>query len=221
MSYSTRVYLHGYCSLIIIILLVSSLSDSHLNSLSHFITALSFSHLNSTKPINFSFFFKISSFKDEDDNSSVEILRATDWVRSASLGGEWVGNADQPLRSNNPFGNGDSDEELIGHGGRAGQSCCDWDCVVIVVIVVVENRWISGRILLLWKIGESLLLSLLSRLLLWKIGESVAGFCRRVAGWVWVWTKKTRWWVWTEKTRGKEIIKNVKRMNILLNKCVE
>ena len=34
MSYSTHVYLHGYCSSFIIILLISSLSDSHLNSLS-------------------------------------------------------------------------------------------------------------------------------------------------------------------------------------------
>ena len=157
-------------------------------------------------------------------SSSAEISRATDWVRSASLGGEWVGNADQPFRSNNPFGNRDDDGELIGHGGRVGQSCCDYDCdcVVVVVIVVVEDRWISGRILLLWKIGESLLLLLLLLwLLLWKIGELVVGFCWRVAGWVWVWMEKTRWWVWTEKTRGKEIIKNVKRMNILLNKCVE
>ena len=34
MSYSTHVYLHGYCSSFIIILLISSLSDSHLNYLS-------------------------------------------------------------------------------------------------------------------------------------------------------------------------------------------
>ena len=153
--------------------------------------------------ISFSFFFKISDFKDEDDDSSAEISSATDWVRSTSLGGEWVGNADQPLRSNNPFGNEDDDGELIGHGGRVGQSCCDCDCdcVVVVVIVVVKDRWISGRILLLWKIGESLLLSLLLWLLLWKIGESVAEFCWRVAGWVWVWTEKTRLWVCAREER--------------------
>ena len=151
MSYSTRVYLHGYCSSFIIILLISSLSYVWLSSqlsLSHFIIAFSFSHLNSAKPISFSFFFKISGFEDEDDDSLAEISRATDWVRSTSLGGEWVGNADQPLRSNNLFGNGEGDGELIGHGGRVGQSCCDCDCVVVVVIVVVEDRWISGWILL-------------------------------------------------------------------------
>ena len=112
-----------YCSSFIIILLISSLSYVRLPSqlsLSHFITTLSFSHLNSAKPISFSFFLKISGFEDEDDDSSAEISRATDWVRSVSLGGKWVGNADQPLRSNNPFGNGDGDEELIGHGGRVG-----------------------------------------------------------------------------------------------------
>ena len=149
MSYSTHVYLHGYCSSLIIILLISSLSYVWLSSqlsLSHFIIALSFSHLNSAKLINFSFFFKISGFEDEDDDSSAEILHTIDWVRLASLGGEWVGNADQPLRSNNLFGNGDGDGELIEHGGRVGQSCYDCDCVV-VVIVVVEDRWISGQIL--------------------------------------------------------------------------
>ena len=26
----------------------------------------------------------------------------------------------------------DGDEELIEHGGRVGQSCCDCDCVVVV-----------------------------------------------------------------------------------------
>ena len=174
MSYSTRVYLHGYCSSFIIILLISSLSYAWLSSqlsLSHFIIALSFSHLNSAKPISFSFFFKISGFEDEDDDSSAEISRATDWVWSTSLGGEWVGNADQPLRSNNPFGNGEGDGELIGHGGRVGQSCCDCDCVV-----------------LLW-------------LLLWKISESVAGFCWRVASWVWVWMEKTMWWVCAREER--------------------
>ena len=151
MSYSTCVYLHGYCSSFIIILLISSLSYVWLSSqlsLSHFIIALSFSHLNSAKPISFSFFFKISDFKDEDDDSSAEISRATNWVRSTSLGGEWVGNADQPLRSNNPFGNEEGDGELIGLGGRVGQSCCDCDYVVVVVIVVVEDQWISGWILL-------------------------------------------------------------------------
>ena len=150
MSYSTRVYLHGYCSSFIIILLISSLSYVWLSSqlsLSHFITTLSFSHLNSARSINFSFFFKILSFEDEDHDSSVEISRATDWVGLASLGGEWVGNADQPLWSNNLFGNVDDDGELIEHGGGVGQSCCDCDCV-IVVIVVVEDRWISSRILL-------------------------------------------------------------------------
>ena len=88
-------------------------------SLSHFITTFSVSHLNSAKPISFSFFFKISGFKDEDDDSSAEISLTTDWVRSASLGGEWVGNADQPLRSNNSFGNRYGDRELIEHGGRS------------------------------------------------------------------------------------------------------
>ena len=79
------------------ILIISSLSYVWLSSqlsLSHFITALSFSYLNSAKPISFSFFFKISGFEDEDDNSSAKILRAMDWVRLASLGGKWVGNAD-------------------------------------------------------------------------------------------------------------------------------
>ena len=74
MSYSTRVYLHGYCSSFIIILLISSLSptsDSHLNSL--FLISSLFSHLNSAKLISFSFFFKISGFEDEDDDSSAEI----------------------------------------------------------------------------------------------------------------------------------------------------
>ena len=204
MSYSTHVYLHGYCSSFIIILLISSLSDTHLNSLSFhhcslFLSSqLSLSLISTlsqfiTKPISFSFFFKISGFKDEDNDSSAEISRATDWVQSASLSSEWVRNADQPLWSNNPFGNGDDDKELIEHGGQVDQSCCDCDYVVVVVIVVVEDRWINGRILLLWKIGESLLLSLLLWLLLWKIGESVAGFCWRVASWVWVWTEKTRW----------------------------
>ena len=79
------------------ILIISSLSYVWLSSkisLSHFIIALSFSYLNSAKPISFSFFFKISSFEDEDDNSSAKISRAMDWVRLASLGGKWVGNAD-------------------------------------------------------------------------------------------------------------------------------
>ena len=35
-----------------------------------------------------------------------------------------------------------------------------------------------------------------------------------------MWTKKTRGEFVPER-RGNEIIKNVKRMNILLNKCVE
>ena len=156
MSYSTRVYLHGYCSSFIIILLVSSLSYVWLSSqlfLSHFITTLSFSHLNSAKPISFSFFFKISGFEDEDDDSSAEVSRATDWVWSASLGDEWVGNADQPFQSNNPFGNEDGDGELIGHGEWVGQSCCDCDrcccncCCGRSVnqwsdFVVVEDWWI-------------------------------------------------------------------------------
>ena len=62
------------------ILIISSLSYVWLSfqlSLSHFITALSFSHLNSAKLISFSFFFKILGFEDEDNDSSAEILRAT------------------------------------------------------------------------------------------------------------------------------------------------
>ena len=79
------------------ILIISSLSYVWLSfqlSLSHFITALSFSHLNSAKLISFSFFFKISSFEDEGYDSSSEISRGTDWVWSASLHGKWVRNAD-------------------------------------------------------------------------------------------------------------------------------
>ena len=88
-NYSTCVYLHKYCNSFIIILLISSLSDTHLNSLSFhhcslFLSSqLSLSLISTlsqfiTKPISFSFFFKISGFKDKDNDSSAEISRATD-----------------------------------------------------------------------------------------------------------------------------------------------
>ena len=73
--------------------------DSYLNSLSHFNTILSFSHLNSAKPIRFSFFFKISSFEDKDDNSSAEILCTMDWVRLASELGTPINLSDPTIRS--------------------------------------------------------------------------------------------------------------------------
>ena len=83
------------------ILIISSLSYVWLSfqlSLSHFIIALSFSHLNSTKLISFSFFFKILGFKDEGNDSSAEISRATDWVRSASELGTPIGLFDPTIR---------------------------------------------------------------------------------------------------------------------------
>ena len=74
MSYSTHVYLHGYCSLFIIILLISSLSDSHLNSLSFHHNSLflssqlslisSLSNELSYKADQLLLLFKISSLKD-------------------------------------------------------------------------------------------------------------------------------------------------------------
>ena len=63
-------YFNNFFSLLCLTLISSQLS------LSHFITAFSFSHLNFAKPISFSFFFKISSFKDKDDDSLMEISHA-------------------------------------------------------------------------------------------------------------------------------------------------
>ena len=47
----------------------------------------------------FLFFFKISGFVKDDDDSSAEISCAMDWVRSTSLGGEEVRNANESRRS--------------------------------------------------------------------------------------------------------------------------
>ena len=83
------------------ILIIYSLSYVWLSSqfsLSHFNTTLSFSHLNSAKPIRFSFFFKISSYEDKDDDNSTEISCTMYWVRLASELGTPINLSDPTIR---------------------------------------------------------------------------------------------------------------------------
>ena len=126
--------MHGHCSSCIYyfnnffsplrLTLISTLSFSfHHNSL--------FLSSQLCKAISFSFFFKISGFKDEDDDSSVEISCATDWVRSASLGGEWVGNAD--------VGDEDGDRKLIGREQSA--AGCGWFCSASIRVKI--HGWLG------------------------------------------------------------------------------
>ena len=94
------------------------------------------------------------SFKDEDDDSSVEILCATNWVRLASLGNERVGNANESHRSKwiglrrGFWGLRDGEDEQmpeIGHW-RSQRKRCRLEKGLLVVMVVL----IHGKVLNFW-----------------------------------------------------------------------
>ena len=224
------------------VLIISSLSYVWLSSqlfLSHFITTFSFSHLNFAKPISFSFFFEISSFEDEDDDSSAKISRATNWVQLVSELGT-------SMRVTENWSDRDiCDRELIGREQFA--TGCGWLCSASIRVEIHGRLGVGIQVLNLRQ--ESVIKLRVPR---WEDGGWPGDFVLFncwwwLVGWVWVilglcWvcssTEKTvAWWrrrklgmgdfgfvlgLWEgsrEEREGNN--KNVKRRNILLNKCVE
>ena len=86
----------------------------------------------------------------------------------------------------------------------------------------MEGKWVKVVVivsLLLWKIGESLLLCRCCCDCC--CGRSVNQWPDFVEGWLAGCGRRRRGDESVPERRGNEIIKNVKKMNILLNKCVE
>ena len=183
-------------------------------------------------------------FEDEDNDSSAEISRATDWVRSASELGTLISLFDPTIcLETETVTENWSDMEGKAYyyldSSSASSGAVEFLCGAEVSNSSVaedrdnESRW-------WWGLGVLIFCGVWIYYLdfLWGL-EFLFGFSVRwwwlmiVGGW-WLWVGGwVGWWVWVilglcwvcervpERRRGKEIIKNVKRINILLIKCVE
>ena len=174
MSYSTCVYLHGYCSSFIIILLISSLSDSHHSSL--FLSS------------QLSLIYKV-------DQLLLLLRRRSRAPRTEFDRRVWAASElGTPISLSDPTIRLETETMMENWSDMEGE----W--VRVVVIVIVSLLWLLlwkiSESLLLW-------LLLCCCCCDCCCGRSVNQWLDFVEGWLAgvVWKEKTRWWVCAREER--------------------